>query len=159
MKITLSILLACFLIFGFIQQPSGQNLSNQQKSTVEKQVDSVFHEMIKAAEKLDYNKLSTGVDDRYNAGFIVNNIYFSKYDSLANILKANIQNGARQIITIQKEKISVLTDNIALLTASGIADVEINSNQSFSIKFFWSFVFKKFDGDWKVIQSHQSQTN
>ena len=115
--------------------------------------------MIKAAEKLDYNKLSTGVDDRYNAGFIVNNIYFSKYDSLANILKANLQNGARQIITIQKEKISVLTDNIALLTASGIADVEINSNQSFSIKFFWSFVFEKFDGDWKVIQSHQSQTN
>ena len=159
MKKTLTIALASFLIFGFIQQSNGQNLTSLQKSMVEKQVDSVFHAMIKAAEKLDYDKLSKGVDDRYNAGFIVNAVYYPKYDLLANLLKANIQGSARQSITIQKQKISVLSDKIVLLTATGKANVEINSNQSFSTNFLWSFVYQKFGNEWKVIQSHQSQAN
>ena len=159
MKKTLTIALASFLIFGFIQQSNGQNLTSLQKSMVEKQVDSVFHAMIKAAEKLDYDKLSTGVDDRYNAGFIVNAVYYTKYDSLANLLKANIRDVARQSIIIQKQKISVLSDKIVLLTATGKANVEINSNQSFSTNFLWSFVYQKFGNEWKVIQSHQSQAN
>ncbi len=159
MKKSLTIILTYILITGFTQQSSGQILTDQQKSKIEKQVDSVFHEMIKAAEKLDYDKLSTGVDDNHHAGFIVNGAYFPKYDSLASLLKTNIRDGARQIITIQKEKISVLADNIALLNAAGFADVELSPSQTFSSKFLWSFVYEKIDGDWKVIQSHQSQAN
>ena len=159
MKKTLIILLICILIFGFIQRSDGQKLTSQQKLKIEKQVDSVFHIMIKAGEKLDYDKLTTGVDDRYNAGFIVNSAYFPKYDSLASLLKANAPAGAKQSITIQKEKITVLSDRIVLLTAFGIADVELSSNQQFSTKFFWSFVYEKMDNEWKVVQSHQSQAD
>lgn len=156
MKIKLTILLICFLTLGFIEQSNGQNITNQQKSLIEKQVDSVFHTMVKAAENLDYDKISEGVDDRYNAGFITNGSYFTQYDSLINILKTNLQVGARQSITIQKEKITVLSDSIVLLTAFGDAKVDLNSGQSFTIKFFWSFVYEKINNNWKVIQSHQS---
>jgi hypothetical protein len=100
-----------------------------------------------------------GVDDRYNTGFIINNTYFAKYDSLINILKSNKRIGTKQSITIQNKKITVLTDNIVLFTASGDASVELNTGQSFNVKFFWSFVYEKFNNDWKVIQSHQSQSN
>lgn len=159
MQKTLTISLICFLIIGFIEQSDGQDITSPQKSKIEKQIDSIFHTMIKAAENLDYDKLSAGVDDRYNAGFITNGSYFTKYDSLVNILKTNIQDGARQSITIQKEKITVLSDRVVLLTACGDTKVELNSGQTFNVKFLWSFVFEKINNDWKVIQSHQSRAN
>lgn len=156
MKTTLTIILVSFLLFGLQGQSKGQNLTSLQKSKIERQVDSVFYTMVKAAENLDYDKISTGVDDRYNAGFIVNGLYYSTYDSLIYTLKANLRDGAKQSITIQKKKITVLSDRIALVTASGDARVEFNGGQTFNAKFLWSFVYEKMNNRWKVIQSHQS---
>jgi hypothetical protein len=112
--------------------------------------------MVKAAENVDYNTISTGVDDKYNAGFIVNNSYYSSYNSMISILNANLQNGTKQSITFQNKKITVLSDSIVLLTASGTANVELGTGQSFVTNFFWSFVYEKINNNWKVIQSHQS---
>jgi len=159
MKTTLTITLVCIFLVGFNGQSRGQSLMKLQKSTIEKQVDSIFVTMVKAAERVDYDKISTGVDDRYNAGFIVNNTYFTKYDSLINILRSNIRSGAKQLITIQHKKITVLSDNIVLLTASGESIFESNTGQPLNINFLWSFVYEKIKNDWKVIQSHQSRAN
>jgi hypothetical protein len=159
MKITLTILMIFILNAGLNGQLKGQKLTNSQKSKIENQVDSIFLDMVKAAENVDYDKISVGVDDKYNAGFIVDNSYFSKYDSMIDILKANLRSGTKQVITIQNKKITVLSDSIVLLTASGNAKVELNTGQSFNVNFFWSLVYEKFNNDWKVIQSHQSQAN
>jgi hypothetical protein len=156
MKKTLPITLICFFFLGIAEQSGAHNLSDLQISKIEKQVDSIFHSLVKAAENLDYDKISKGVIDKYQAGFIANGIYFSRYDSLANVFKSNSRNGAKQTITLQKEKISVLSESIVLLTASGDAYVELNAGQSFNVKFLWSLVFEKIDNDWKVIQSHQT---
>lgn len=159
MKTTIAVFLLCFFIFVFNRQSIGQNLTDLQKATIEKQVDTIFLAMIKAAENLDYDKLSIGVDDRYRAGFIINESYYTKYDSMINNLIANLRSGAKQSITIQNKKITVISDNIVLLTASGNSNVELNTGQSFNVKFLWSFVYEKINNDWKVIQSHQSQAN
>jgi hypothetical protein len=159
MKSTLTILIICILTVGLNGQLKGQKLTNIQKSKIEKQVDSIFLDMVKAAENVDYDKISVGVDDKYNAGFIINNSYYSKYDSMIVILKVNLRNGTKQIITFQNKKITVLSESIVLLTASGNANVELNTAQSFNVNFFWSFVYQKFNNDWKVIQSHQSLAN
>jgi hypothetical protein len=159
MKKIVPISLFCFLLTGFISRSDGQTLTTAQKSGIATEVASVFHEMIKAGENLDYEKLSSGVDDRQNAGFILNGSYFAAYDSLVNILKANRQDGARQTITIQKEKITVLSDSIVLITAYGDSKVMLNPGQTFTARFLWSFVYEKTNNNWKVIQSHQSRAN
>ena len=159
MKIKLTILMIFILNAGLKAQLKEQKLTVIQKSKIEKQVDSIFLDMVKAAENVDYDKISAGVDDKYNAGFIVDNSYYSKYDSMIGILKANLRIGTKQIITIQNKKITVLSESIVLLTASGNAKVELNTGQSFNVNFFWSLVYEKFNNDWKVIQSHQSRAN
>ncbi len=159
MKTILTILLITFLSFGFNEQSRGQCLSDMQKSKIEKQVDSIFHTMIKAAENVDYNKISLGVDDKYNAGFIVNGLFYAKYDSMITIFKSNLQSGTKQSIVIQNKKITVLSENIVLLTASGDSNVELPDGQIINVKFLWSFVYEKINNEWKVIQSHQSRGN
>jgi len=148
-------LIWCFIL-GFMHQVNGQGLLTQQKPVIEKQVDSIFHEMVKAAENMEYDKLSKGVDDRYHAGFITNGSYWPQYDSLISILKSRSQGVTKQTITIQKEKVTVLSENIVLLTAFGDTIVEVNSGDPFAVKFYWSFVYEKINGKWMVIQSSQS---
>jgi hypothetical protein len=156
MKKTLTLSLIYFLLSGFIVKLHGQNTVKEHTLQNEVQIDSVFHGMIKDAENLAYTNLARGVDDSNHAGFISNEFFSLSFDSILTIAKSKAQGVKRQDITIQKEKITVLSDRIALLSAAGITKVEIESGNPFTVKFFWSFVFEKYNNTWKVIQSHQS---
>jgi hypothetical protein len=156
MKSILIFLAVTLFFFGLIETTCGQTLSNNQKLTIEKQVDSIFHVMVKAAESLDFNKLNSGVDDRFHAGFIANGVYYSEYDSLINYVKTRSAGILNQQLTLQKEKVTLLSENIVLLMACGDAKVETNSGNFFTSKFYWSFVYEKINNIWKVVQSHQS---
>ncbi len=156
MKNTLTTFLIGLLIFGCIQLSNGQSMTNQQKSIIEKEIDSIFQTMVKAADSLNYDKINTGVDDKYNAGFIIGGAYYAKYDSLISFLKSRPQDGSTQRISVKQEKISVLSDRLALLTASGESRVNLSSGSSYTIRFLWPFVYEKTGNEWKVIQSHQS---
>lgn len=156
MKKTIFFLLSSFLLPVFMKQAIAQDISFEKNALIEKQVDSAFHSMIKAAESLEYSTLNNGVDDLHKAGFIINNSYFPEFDSLLANLKARSQGVAGQTITIQAEKITVLSETIVLLTAYGNAQLATMGGDSISTKFFWSFVYEKIKGSWKVIQSQQS---
>jgi hypothetical protein len=156
MKKIICISLFFIVVLGFTGQLQGQNLSVQQKDLIENQVDSVFHAMIKAAENLDYDALSKGVDDRYHAGFIINGAYYFNYDSLIHTYTTQTRVVKRQNITLENKKLTVLSENIVLLTASGHTMVDLTSGNSFGAKFMWSFVYEKINNSWKVIYSHQS---
>ena len=134
----------------------GQELRKSQKYTIEKQVDSVFQISIQVAEKLDYDKLSQCVDDRYAAAFISNNIFYSSYDSLVNFARTRAQGVASQTITIKNKKITALSESIALVNACGDTKVYLKDGREFELKFYWTFVYSKINNAWKVIQSHQS---
>jgi SnoaL-like domain len=156
MKKTITILLMYFFFFGYIEHSKGQDLTKLQKSKIEKQVDSVFHSMIKAAENLEYDKLSQGVDDKNHAGFIAGDSYYANYDSLINFVKTRSQGALSQIIQLREEKITVLSESIVIVTASGNAKIELKNGNEFDNRFYWTFVYNRIGGKWKVIQSHQS---
>jgi hypothetical protein len=156
MKTIIILSLICLFLFGLTGLLRCQELSIQKKSRIEKQVDSVFQLSIKAAENLDYDKLSQGVDDRYKAGFISNNSFYTSYDSLVNLARTRARGLVKQTISISQEKVTALTENIALVTASGDAKVEIYGGNEFAVKFNWTFVYARINNSWKVVQSHQS---
>jgi hypothetical protein len=156
MKKQLVISLFLMLSIGFIQTSSGQNVSGTSNPGIEKEIDAVFIAAIQAAESFDVPKLISCVDDRYNAGFISNGVYYSRFDSLANTMNARTPGSVKQHITLQKKKISVIADNIALVSASGVSQIEANGGNPFEVNFCWTFVYQKFNNEWKVIQSHQS---
>ena len=146
-----------FLLFCYFQTSNGQALSDQQKTLIENQVDSIFQKMIGYAEKLDYDALSAGVDDRYHVGFITNGQYYANYSTLLDAINSNTGSAASQKITLDKKKITALSENIAIITASGTSAILLNDGNEVAVTFDWSFVYFKFEGEWKVIQSHQSR--
>lgn len=156
MKKNVFVLLTCFLFAAFVQHSIGQDLSPQQKSHIEKEVDSVFHTMIRAAERLDYDFLNLGVNDSQKAGFILNGTCFLRFDSLMNSVRIMSQGISGQTISVLGQKITAISGTIVLLVAWGNAQVAVSSGNSFGTSFYWSFVYEKIGVEWKVIQSHQS---
>ena len=148
--------LVSIAIFIFLGNTKGQTLSNSERIKIEKQVDSVFQSAIKYAENLEYDKLSAGVDDKQNAGFIANGAYYQKYDSLVAVVKSKSVGISGHQITLQHKKVTVLSHDIVLITAIGNSKVEVANGTVFNVKFFWTFVYERVNHQWKVIQSHQS---
>lgn len=145
-----------FTTFGFNTPLEGQSLSEKQSEQIEKHIDSVFQKMVTFAEKLDFDAISSGVDDSHGAGFITNNRYYLRYDSLVSDTKSNAQGISKQAISITDKKTTVLSGKIVLMTVSGVAKAYINDGREISVNFHWSFVYEKIGNCWKVIHSHQS---
>ena len=139
-----------------ICETAGQNLSRKKSELITSQVDSVFQEMLVFAENLDLKKLSLGVDDRHGAGFISGGKYHSTFASLLERMESQVQDISRQQIVIGQKKITVLTDTIVLLTATGEATAIADDGRQIKANFDWSFIYQKYDKNWKVIYSHQS---
>ena len=153
----LIIILISFLFsFGIINHLDGQSLSKSQTELYKKQVDSVFQEMLAYAEKLDFDKLSLGVNDKHKVGFISNGKYYADYSTLINDVKLTAKGISHQDISIKDKKITVLSDKVVILTASGLSSAKINDGREIVADFHWSFVYEKTNNNWKVIYSHQS---
>lgn len=152
------IFISFLLSFGFTAQSEGQTLSKSHTELIKNQVDSIFQKMVVLAEKLDFNELSSGVDDTNKAGFIVNGKYYADYSSLIDDVKLNAQGISQQDISIKEKNITVLSDRIVILTALGVSVARINDGREISANILWSFVYEKINNNWKVIYSHQSTT-
>lgn len=156
MRNSLTSLFICILFIGLFNITNGQTLPIKSNPGIEKEIEAVFLKSIKAAESLDVPKLVDCVDDSHHAGFITNGKYFDDFEEIANTLKSREPGSVKQVITVMKKKITVLTENIALVTASGVANITVNDGNPFNSNFFWTFVYQKINNEWKVIQSHQS---
>lgn len=155
------IFISLFLLisFGFNSNLKCQTLSVAQKEITKNCIDSIFQSMVAIAERLDFDKLSSGVDDSHGAGFISNGKYYTDYLTLADDVKLNARGISHQNISVKEKKITVIADNIVLLTASGVASASTIDGREFSANFHWSFVYEKKDHNWNVIYSHQSTAN
>ena len=153
--VPLSFLFSCLILM----QATAQNLTEAEEMSIRSEVNRIFNDMLIIAEDLDYDGLSSGVDDRYHAGFIANGNYYAHYSSLIADLKPNAQGVRQQDISVGEKKTTVLSDDIVLMTVSGVSRAELVDGREIKASFHWSFVYKKIDNSWKVVFSHQSQAN
>ena len=144
------------LLFGLATESVAQSISSNQTELIKKQVDSIFSKMVDSAEKLEFEKLHSGVNDTHAAGFIANGKYYASYSILAEETKLLAQGISEQKISFKDKKITVLSDKIVLVTASGVSKVYLDDGRELVVNFLWSFLYEKITNDWKVVYSHQS---
>ncbi len=146
----------CLLSFGFTSTLAGQSISSNQTELIKSQVDSIFLGMVSSAEKLDFEDLNSGVNDTRRAGFISSGKYYASYSTLAEETKSLARGISEQDISFKDKTITVLSDKMALVTASGVSKVYLEDGRELVVNFQWSFLYEKIDNNWKVIHSHQS---
>lgn len=131
-----------------------QELTTEQKDKITSEIATAFEKSIKAAESLDAKMLADCVDDSLQAGFIVNGQFFPSFDRVMTDFEKNAIGCKSQKMNVINRKISVLAENVALLTTSGNYSVELEDGRTFSGTFAYTFVYSKVNGNWKVIHSH-----
>jgi hypothetical protein len=144
------------LIASIVACTNAQQLSENQKDKIVKEIESVFQKSIDVGESIDVEAIRAQVDDRLQAGFIDGGIYFDSFAQVMSGFEERVQGIKSQKIEVHKKRITVLSENLALLTASGKSQANLVDGRTFEGKFAWSFVYSKIEGEWKVIHSHMS---
>jgi len=147
-----------FLLIALIIPASvrAQNLSGRKKEKILEEVEIAFQDGLRTGENLDADKLARSIDDSPDAGHIVNGVFYSSFEPVAQ----NVRNGMQRLNRLQYEinnkKITVLSKNTAIVAVSGQSSSESTSGQTFKTSFAWTFIYRKTGDQWKVIHSHQS---
>ncbi|RPH32588.1 MAG: hypothetical protein EHM93_08920 [Bacteroidales bacterium] len=133
-----------------------QDAANSQIQKITFEIDSLFIKSIKAAETVDAFNISANVNDSLKTGFVDNGIYFDSFSTLLEGFKQGIKGIDSQKLDIANKKITILSDNSALLTASGNSTLSLSDGRIINGEFSWTFVYLKIRGAWKIIHSHMS---
>jgi len=151
-----SLILTGFLAFGVYGFSYSQDLSRASIDKIENEIALIFDKSIKAGEKLDVTGISESINDSLKTGFIDNGFYFKSFEELMVGFKSGIQGLEYQKMNIDTKKITVLSENNALLTAHGSSSIKVVDGRILTGVFAWTFVYSKIKGEWKVIHSHMS---
>jgi hypothetical protein len=123
------VILMVITSLGIYSSIYSQGLTNNQKEIITSQISDFFEEHMKAGENLDSNGLSSRVSDTLKAGFIDNGIFLNSFDEVMRGFNEGIQGVKFLKYSISNKKITVLADNVALLTASGNASLALEDGQ------------------------------
>jgi len=155
-NLTIKLLLITIVFFRINPLINSQELLNSQKVKITDEINVFFDNSIKVGESLDVEGIIENVNDTLKAGFIDKGYYFTTFDGLMQGFKENIKGVKAQKMNIVDKKITVFSNKIALLTASGNFSAELIDGRIINGKFAWTFVYSKFGDKWKVIHSHMS---
>lgn len=150
------LVLTGYLTFGLYGFSFYQDLSIAEIDKIKNEISLIFDKSIKAGEQLDVTGISENINDSMKTGFIDNGFYFKSFEELMTGFKSGIQGLENQKMNVDLKKITVLSENNALLTAHGNYSAKIVDGRILTGKFAWTFVYSKINGEWKVIHSHMS---
>ena len=135
---------------------NSQELTSSQKAKITSEISALFEKNVKSNESLDVSELTESVSDAPSAGFINQGVYYQSFEDLMEVVNNNMRGIKSQKTNISNKKITVLSYNAALLTASGNYSVALEDGRTLTGGFAWTFVYSKINGKWKVIHSHMS---
>lgn len=146
----------CHYFFLCFELTYSQNLSGTEIKKIKTEVFKAFNKSIEAGEKLDIKGIESNIDDALRTGFIDNGTYFKTFSDLMTVFKQNIKGLESQELEITNKKVTLLSENKAILTTSGKYKAKILDGRTLDGEFAWTFIYSKTDGVWKVIHSHMS---
>jgi len=151
---TLSNLLSLLIItFCISLNAYSQELTTEQKGKIISEISTAFDKSVEAAENLDAKLLADCVDDSLEAGFIINGHYFRIFNKVMEDFKEKAIGCKSQKMDVVNKKITVLAENVALLTTSGNYSLYLEDGRTLTGKFAWTIVYSKMKDEWKIIHT------
>jgi hypothetical protein len=124
--------------------------------SVEEAVLAVHAEMTRAGEAVDADRLFGYMLDTDKGSIIQNGVILATRQEALERVRGDLR-GIRSLqYRWQRQYVTVLTPEAALLVAEGESVVTTTSGSSFAVPFAQTVVFVLRDGGWKAIHAHQS---
>lgn len=144
------VLLGCISVGG---AASGTQSGTQ---AVEAAVLAVHAEMTRAGEAVDADRLFSYMLETDKGSVIQNGeLYATRQEALERV-RDNLRRVSRVQYRWTRELVSVLSPEVAVLTAEGESTVTTAAGDTFTAPFVQSVVFVMKGGVWRAIHAHQS---
>ncbi len=149
-------ILAVTLLLG--ASSVGGRVSGAQADTraIEAAVLAVHAEMTRAGEAVDADRLFSYMLETDKGSVIQNGEMFATRQQALERVKGNLRNLSRVQYRWTRELVSVLSRDVAVLSAEGESTVTTAAGDTFTAPFAQSVVFVLRGGAWKAIHAHQS---
>jgi hypothetical protein len=134
----------------------GPSQTRADTKTVEEAVLAVHAEMTRAGEAVDVDRLFSYMLDTDKGSVVQNGVVLATRQEALERVRGDLR-GIRSIqYRWQRQLVTVLSPEVALLTAEGESAVTTTAGGTFTAPFAQTVVFVLRDGEWKAIHAHQS---
>ena len=123
---------------------------------VEEAVLATHAEMARAGETVDAERLFSFMLDTDKGSVIQNGVFLATRDEALQRVKTNLRGISKIEYRWKRQHVTVLSADIALLTAEGESVATTTDGRVFTTPFAQTVVFVMSQGQWKAIHAHQS---
>ncbi len=149
-------MLVILVVLLAVSGAGGASAPQADRGSIETAVLAVSAEMTRAGEAADADRLFSYMLDTDKGSVVLNGeVLATRQEALARV-RANLSGTGRVQYTWKRQLVSVLSPEVAVLTAEGESAVTTASGSSFSVPFAQTVVFVLRDGRWRALHAHQS---
>jgi len=134
----------------------GEAVAKDDSKSVEDAILAVSAEMTRAGEAVDADRLFSFMLDTDKGSIIQNGVVLATRDEALARVRENLRGISKIQYRWKRQYVTVLSPEVALLTAEGESVVETAPGGTFTAPFAQTVVFVLRDGRWKAIHAHQS---
>ena len=134
----------------------GEATTPEDLKAIEDAVLAVNSEMTQAAEALDADRLFSFMLDTDKGSVVQNGVVLVTRQEALERVRANLRGISKIQYRWKQRLVSVLSPDVAMLTAEGESVVNTTAGDSFSAPFAQTVVFVRRAGGWRAIHAHQS---
>ena len=123
---------------------------------LEEAVLTTSAEMARAAEAVDAERLFSFMLDTDKGSVIQNGVFLATREEALQRVTANLRGISKVEYRWKRQHVTVLSTEVALLTAEGESVATTTEGQVFTTPFAQTVVFVMREGHWKALHAHQS---
>jgi uncharacterized protein (TIGR02246 family) len=142
-----------FLLAGAASTEIGQI---RNPKPIEEAVLAINAEMERAAGAADADRLFSFMLDTDKGSIIQNGVFLATREDALQRVKGNLRGISKVEYRWKRQYVTVLSADVALLTAEGESVATTTEGQVFTTPFAQTVVFVMREGHWKGLHAHQS---
>ena len=150
----------CVLVLGGILAagPADAGPAEPQagKASVEAAVLAVHDAMTRAGEAADADQLFSYMAETDRGSVVQNGVVLATRQEALDAVRSNLRGISKIQYTWGRRLVTVLSPEIAVLVAEGVATVTMAAGDGFSAPLAQTVVFVLKDGAWKAVHAHNS---
>jgi uncharacterized protein (TIGR02246 family) len=151
-----SVILALAGLFLLAGVGTPQARQTRDPRPIEEAVLTANAEMERAAEAVDAERLFTFMLDTDKGSVIQNGVFLATREEALHRVKNNLRGISKIMYRWKRQHVTVLSADVALLTAEGESIATATEGQVFTTPFAQTVVFVMREGHWKALHAHQS---
>lgn len=151
--------LSLILLVSACDQSGAQQeatLTAEERATITAEINTMMTVVIKGLNTNDPDLIFKDFWKSDSALFVLNGNALKGYDQIIGAFRADVSQRQNTELTIHEDYVEVLGKNAALHQASFTNGMVMANDSTMTVAGHWSSLFRKINGEWKVILVHES---